>query len=104
MLFALSFGSCKKFLEPTPTDFLDPNTYYTTEQQLEYARAGVYNTLGTTGFYGNHANYLYGWTADEGFMNRYTLTTGPFNNNYTSSDAFATQYWTDIYVGINLGY
>ncbi len=101
MLFALSFGSCKKFLEPTPTDFLDPNTYYTTEQQLEYARAGVYNTLGTTGFYGNHANYLYGWTADEGFMNRYALTTGPFNNNYTSSDAFATQYWTDIYVGIN---
>lgn len=97
----LSFGSCKKYLETTPTDFLDPNAYYETEAQLEFARAGVYHNVGAPQLWGSWANYLLGWQGDEGYMNRFTLTTGPWNYFYSSADSYNAGYWSNLYNGIN---
>ena len=44
-------SSCSDFLDTEPDDFLSL-TYYETEDQLEYALAGVYDILGNTAFYG----------------------------------------------------
>ncbi|MDP3469927.1 MAG: RagB/SusD family nutrient uptake outer membrane protein [Daejeonella sp.] len=100
-LFLLSLGSCKKYLETTPTDFLNPDNYYQTEAQLQFARAGVYDHLGAGGLHGTYASYLLAWTADEGYMNRATLTTGPWNYFYSSADQYNAGLWNNLWSGIN---
>ena len=100
VLFLLSFGSCKKFLDTKPTDFLSTTNYYETESQLQFARAGVYNSLGNGGLWGSYANYLLGWQADEAYMNRLTLN-GPFNYNYSPSDPYMNGCWATLWDGIN---
>ncbi|WP_300600615.1 RagB/SusD family nutrient uptake outer membrane protein [Niabella sp.] len=100
LLAVISLGSCKKFLQPSPTDFLSTANYYQTEQQLNFALAGVYNTVGNGGFWGSAANYLLDWDADIAYMNRLTLN-GPFNFNYSASDPFMTSLWTTLWDGIN---
>ena len=96
-----SLNSCESFLDTKPTDFLSPSNYYETEQQLQYARAGVYSILGAAGLYGTNGNYLLAWSADEGYMNRATLTTGPWNYFYSTSDQYNAAYWSNLYNGIN---
>lgn len=100
LLTVIVLGSCKKFLQPRPSDFLSTDTYYETEQQLDFALAGVYNTVGNGGFWGSAANYLLDWEADIAYMNRLTLN-GPFNFNYSASDPFMTSLWTTLWDGIN---
>ncbi len=97
----LSFTACEDYLETVPTDFLSPSNYYRTEQQLEFARAGVYSTMGDNAFYGHQAHYLYAWDADIAYMNRFTLTTGPWNYFYSTADNYNASYWTSLYNGIN---
>ncbi len=101
LLFTLSVSSCENFLDTQPTDFLSPSNYYDTEQQLLFARAGVYSMLGAGAMYGNNSNYLLAWTADEGYMNRATLTTGPWNYFYSTADQYNAVYWSNLYSGIN---
>ena len=99
LLFAMS--SCEDYLETVPTDFLAPVNYYETEDQLNYARASVYHILGATGLYGSWANYLLGWEGDIGYMNRASLTTGPWNYNFSSADSYNAGYWSNLFTGIN---
>lgn len=101
LLASMTLNSCQDFLETTPTDFLAPETYYETEAQLNFARASVYHTLGAGQLYGSYANYLLGWMADEGYMNRSTLNSAPVYYAYTSSETYSSAYWTNLYNGIN---
>lgn len=100
-LFLMGLGSCKKYLETSPTDFLNPDNYYQTEAQLQFARAGVYDHLGAGGLHGTYASYLLAWTADEGYMNRATLTTGPWNYFYSAADQYNAGFWNNLWSGIN---
>lgn len=100
-LFLMSLGSCKKYLATEPTDFLNPDNYYQTEAQLQFARAGVYDHLGAGGLHGTYASYLLAWTGDEGYMNRATLTTGPWNYFYSSADQYNAGLWNNLWSGIN---
>lgn len=100
VIFLLGLGSCKKFLDTKPTDFLSTSTYYQTEDQLNDALAGVYNTIGNGGLWGSYANYLLGWQADVSYMNRLTLN-GPFNYNYSPSDPYMNGCWNTLWDGIN---
>lgn len=97
----LSLGSCKKFLETEPTDFLNPDNYYETEAQLQFARAGAYSILGAGNLWGTTANYLLNFSADEGYMNRATLTTGPWNYFYSTGDQYLTGMWLNLFNGVN---
>jgi hypothetical protein len=97
----MSISSCDNFLEPKPTDFLNPESYYETEAQLLAAKTSVYSVLGAFNFHGARTHYLYAWCADEGYMNRSTLTTGPWNYFYSSSDGFVQGLWSTLYYGIN---
>ena len=101
LLFLMSLGSCTKYLDTVPTDFLNPDNYYETEAQLQYARFSAYNNLGTPQLYGAWANYTLGWQGDEGYMNRFSLTTGPFNYFYSSADTYVLGLWSNLYNGIN---
>lgn len=99
-IFSLGTGSCEKFLDTKPTDFLSTSTYYNTEGELLSARAGVYNNVAAATFWGHFANYLFGWQADVSYMNRLTLN-GPFNYNYSGADPFMNPLWNTLWDGIN---
>lgn len=97
----LVITSCKDYLTTAPTDFLSPVNYFETEEQLNFASAGVYSILGNGNVYGNITNYLMAWTADEGYMNRYTLTSGPWNYFYSPADSYNSGFWSTLFNGIN---
>jgi hypothetical protein len=101
LLLIWGFSSCEDFLETSPTDFLAPSNYYETEGQLNFARASVYDVLGAWGLYGAAAQYLYAWEGDIGYMNRRTLTTGPWNYNFSAADRYNSGYWSNLFNGIN---
>ncbi|MDR6783940.1 hypothetical protein ABIE26_002671 [Pedobacter africanus] len=101
LFLLLSLGSCKKYLETEPADFIDPKDYYETEEHLRFARAGVYHILGTSGLWGSNANYLFAWQGDEGYYNRPTPPTGPMFYNYSTGDAYNNNLWSTLYNGIN---
>jgi hypothetical protein len=47
----LGITSCKKLLDTKPLEVLAPVNYYTTEDQLRYGLAGVYDILGKAPLY-----------------------------------------------------
>lgn len=101
LALCLGITSCKEFLETEPSDFLAPNTYFQTEAQINFVRAGVYHNLGAGGLWGSWANYLLGFNADEGYMNRANLPIGPWYSNHTPSDGYILGFWNNLYNGIN---
>lgn len=101
LLLLFGASSCEDFLKTEPTDFLAPSNFYQTEAQLNFALTGVYDILGTGSMYGSAANYLLGWAGDIGYMNRSTLTAGPWNYNYSSADPYNSNYWSNLFNGIN---
>jgi hypothetical protein len=101
LLLLVGVSSCDDFLETEPTDFLAPSNYYETADQLNFARASVYDILGAGQLFGSWANYLLAWEGDIGYMNRSTLTTGPWNYNFSSADPYNAGYWQNLYNGIN---
>src|SRR5690606_24129427 len=98
---ATLFGSCKKFLETEATDFLNPGNYYETEEQLQAARTSVYDILAAGALYKSYTQYLLAWTADEGYMNRSTLTSGPWNYFYGTADPYNNAFWANLFNGVN---
>lgn len=99
LLLFFGFTSCEKdFLETTPTDFLAPANYFQTADQLDKALNGVYDILGNGPHY-RRAD-LFGWEADAGYMNRTTLTSGPWNYNFSYSDGYMSDHWRYNYIGI----
>ena len=101
LVFLLGSSACEDILETEPTDFLSPSNYYETEDQLNFARASIYDILGQSALFGSWANYLLAWEGDIGYMNRSTLTTGPWNYNFSSADPYNSGYWSNLYNGIN---
>lgn len=104
IIFAgLSFASlnaCKKYLTKTPTDFLNPENYYDTQEQLEYSRRGVYSILGNDSFYGTYYQWALGWSADEAFVRLASPAVGPWNYLYSTSDVYNVNFWRAVYLGI----
>lgn len=100
LAFALiTQGSCKKFLETKPSDFLAPETYYSTEKELTYALTGVYDVLGSADLYGDNAFYQFDIT-DEGVYGHAGVTAGVQVYNFSSSDPIVFNTWETLYNGI----
>lgn len=98
VLFVLA--ACDSFLDSTPKDFLSPENYYETEEQLNYGLNGVYDVLGHKDIYGDALISRMGTEADEGF---YAVSTfrGPQVYDFSSSDPYVTGLWKRLYDGIN---
>ncbi|RPD41515.1 RagB/SusD family nutrient uptake outer membrane protein [Chitinophaga barathri] len=92
-------GSCNKFLETVPSDFLAPETYYNTEKELTYALTGVYDVLGSPDLYGDNAFYHFDIT-DEGVYGHAGVTAGVQVYNFSSSDPIVAATWKTLYNGI----
>lgn len=100
-LLLIAGVSCKKFLATTPTDFLTPETYYETEQQLNAALTGVYDALGQDGTFSRYLVTELMFATDEAYYNRDASTPVPQLYNHSSSDSRVYGSWRQLYIGIN---
>ncbi len=93
----MSTVSCKKFLETTPTNFVSPEYYYNTGEQLQYALTGVYNQLGLHEVYGAYITYWLTASNDES----YPRTIAPATTyDYNSDLIYVDKFWQNLYSGI----
>jgi hypothetical protein len=99
-LLLLSVSSCKKFLDREPQDFLDPEAYYETEAQLNYALNGIYDVLGNSSLYGTAYPSRIGMEADEGAYKDNSLLVGPQVYDFSTSDNYVSNLWKVLYEGI----
>ncbi|MFD1631427.1 RagB/SusD family nutrient uptake outer membrane protein [Pseudopedobacter beijingensis] len=93
------FTSCHEILNVSPKDFLSPQTYYDTENQLNTALTGIYSILGRNELYGDFMLGRLGLDADEGWNYYDENTVGYYA--VSTSDAKITGYWNVLYEGIN---
>jgi len=100
LAFVSSMVSCKKFLDTEPTDFLAPETYYNTAEQLNAALMGGYDPLGWETMYGNNLYSNLSICTDESFWNRSGQTTGTQVNIFDYSNTDITSFWAACYTGI----
>jgi hypothetical protein len=96
----LSTVSCDNFLDTEPIDKIDIHQYYTDEQGLTQALAGVYDAIGSSN-YGEALPITLNACTDEGFYARSGQTTGAMVNNYNTADPVIANFWTILYQGIN---
>ncbi|MDE6623601.1 MAG: RagB/SusD family nutrient uptake outer membrane protein [Alistipes sp.] len=92
-------GSCS-LLDTTPQDFIDPDAYYKTAEQLQSALTGVYASMAQTNVYGDSMQGRMGLSADIGYE-AYSVdegTVGYYDVN--PADSKIRSYWRDLYEGI----
>ena len=97
-IIAVTMVSCKKFLDTEPVDKISIKQYYTDENGLTQALAGVYDPLGA--YYGNDVIKAYNACTDEGYYAR-NNTIGPATNSYDAADASVAGLWAMCYRGID---
>lgn len=99
---ALFWGSCEDFLETYPKDFLSPETFYETEDQLDAALRSVYQILASYSLYGDRMQSELALQADEGF----NYNASPMGNvrhyNVSASDKDIYNFWQTLYKGIDM--
>lgn len=100
ILAAMTTSSCEDYLNTEPTDKIALEQYYTDEDGLNHALAGVYDMLGSSSIYGNGIWKNLEVCTDEGYYARNTQTTGIQVNNYDPTNSDVSNYWRDLYVGI----
>ncbi len=95
----LTLGSCEKFLDTKPQDFLSNSNYFKTEEHLSSYLNGVYDVLGSTRMYGSQLLIQQNTQADEGFYFGalpVSLETYAFTEGYLVLENF----WGTLYNGI----
>jgi hypothetical protein len=91
--------SCEKQLDTQPTDFLTPDSYFSTEAELEAALRGVYDPLGYARMYQD------GWWnrlsagLDDSYVNL-VPTARVETNSFNSADGTVRDAWANCYQGI----
>ncbi len=94
--------SCKKLLETTPQDFLNPDNSFQTEADLNKALGGVYSSLAQDGTYGRYIPIELEMGNDEGhFNNRNNNSSVPSLYDCQSSTKIYADCWTALYQGID---
>lgn len=95
----IAAGSCKKFLDKQPT-FLVTENYYSNEQEVKSALAGVYDIVSLEAMWGGQIPIRHNATTDESFFSYTSFTSGPFRYNYDASDTYVASLWKNLYTGI----
>jgi len=93
-------GSCKKFLNTTPTGFIQTNTFYTSKAQFISALALIYGPLVSSNMYGGFLCVLAQESgSDECYSNSTLNAPLPTNSfNYTLSGL--NTFWQTAYAAI----
>lgn len=90
-------SACNKLLDKKATDFTNPDSYYSTEEELQSALMGVYDALGNVNVFGNNYLYMFNANSDESY-GRVTELVPSFQ--YDASEAKVNLFWQGLYAGI----
>ena len=102
LLTALLFATgCNKILDRQPTDFVQPDNYYNSEQDLNYALTGVYDPLGSEYLYGSSLWFQFGSCSDESFYpNTANSFSAPMFYQFDYTNPYVSGLWEQCYIGI----
>ncbi len=100
-LLSLYMISCNKFLDTQPLDFSTPQSFYSTESQIEAALVAVYDPLGSANLYGNNLIADFQLPNDECTPNSSSVNNGPVVNIFDASDPKIAATWATLYAGID---
>jgi hypothetical protein len=98
---ALATSSCDDFLNTEPIDKIAVEQYYTNEEGLTQALAGVYDPLGSEALYGNAVFTTLGACTDEGYYARPAITSGTQVYDFQATASDVNDFWKNLYRGIN---
>jgi starch-binding outer membrane protein, SusD/RagB family len=94
-------GSCKKFLDTKPSDFIQAAVYYQNAQQLTSALAGVYSPISRYNLYGFNYTALAMVATDEVY---FSAAVGGANgiavNDFDYTNVNVSGIWSSCYEGI----
>jgi len=94
--------SCKKYLDTTPFDVINPSDYYGTEAEIKSAMAGIYSSLAQDGTYGRNIPVELEMGNDEGqYNNRNNNNSLPSLYDCQASTKIYSDCWSALYRGIN---
>lgn len=96
-LLTIGCCSCSKLLDKKPSDFISPEAYYSSEQELQTALMGVYDALGNINVFGNNYLYMFNTNSDESY-GRVTELVPSYQ--YDASEAKVNLFWQGLYMGI----
>ncbi|WP_281228980.1 RagB/SusD family nutrient uptake outer membrane protein [Flavobacterium aquiphilum] len=100
-LVALSTSSCEDYLNTEPIQKIAIEQYYTDEQGITNALAGVYDPLGSEKLYGSQLWWQLDSATDEGYYARNTLVAGTMVYNFDFTAVNVSDFWFNLYDGIN---
>lgn len=101
LLTTTALFSCKKLLNTSAENFLDPAVYFNTESDLRAVLGGVYNALAQDGTYGRNIPIELEMGNDEGhFTNRNNTNSVPSLYDCQASTKIYSDCWTALYQGI----
>lgn len=90
-------ASCKKILDTKPSDFITPESFYATPNDLQIALNGVYSQLIDADCYGNNYLYMFNTNTDESYGFSVDLVA---SYQYGPTDAKVNLLWNSSYIGI----
>lgn len=96
---ACCISGCSKFLDRQPTDFVSPNQYYSSEEELNSALSAVYDILGHNNLYAYRMLLLNGLEGDDGYYAR-ASATGTQVHSFSTSNNEVAVCWGILYIGI----
>lgn len=88
-------------LDTEPQDFITPDNFYNTQEELEAALRGVYMTLADNGLYGMNIPARLGLSADIGYETYDYDSSSVGFYDVSTNDAMILTYWRLCYAGIN---
>lgn len=97
---ALTLPACT-LLDTEPQDFITPDKFYNTQEELEAALRGVYMTLADNGLYGMNIPARLGLSADIGYETYDYDSSSVGFYDVSTNDAMVLTYWRLCYAGIN---
>lgn len=101
LLLIISFTSCEKFLDTKPQDFVSPETYFNTEQDLQRALNGAYNRLvDNYGRMYQRGLWSYLAVSDEFFYNGISVNNIKVSD-FDASNLDVSRFWEVAYQGVD---
>ncbi len=101
VLVSIVASSCEDFLNTEPINKIALEQYYTDEEGLTQALAGVYDPLGSENLYGNALYTTLEACTDEGYYARSAVVTGTQVYNFDPTASDVGGLWSTLYRGVN---
>ena len=99
-MLIVGMTSCD-FLDTTPSNFVDPETFYKNQEDCEMALAGIYWTLVSREVYGETYSCKLSNTDDLSFFARANQGDNVATNSHKTSNKEIWDVWVRLYSGIN---